>query len=321
MDAQDREPARQNNVVARQRRHQRRRSRRRPRSATNCAVSHNLFTTATPRRAPTRSSAHRVFAGGSSRPPGPAGVLARARPASRQRQRRQPTAASGPTPSPGRRRRRPAPPAPARTVEGLVAAYGFNETRGTRATDSSGGGHHARLRGARHTRTRALGHGALLQRPRFVSIPRSATRGLRSFTLEAWMRPSTSAAPARCSTPRPGPRPRSAHAAGRTSRSPTTARESASTSTAARELATGQVTARHARRSAAGSRAGSTTSGSIAARSPARDRRRHEQFAVATWGLRPIIGPSEDRYRGGIGHGADVPPLSAVTEPHRSRSP
>ena len=85
------------------------------------------------------------------------------------------------------------PPAPARTVEGLVAAYGFNETSGTRATDSSGGGHHARLRGARRTRTAHSGMALSFNGRASLSIPRSATRGLRSFTLEAWTRPSTSA--------------------------------------------------------------------------------------------------------------------------------
>jgi hypothetical protein len=73
--------------------------------------------------------------------------------------------------------------------QGLVAAYGFNEQRGTRAADSSGGGHDAVLHGARHTRTARAGMALTLSGRSTVRIPRSAATGLRkAFTLEAWVR-------------------------------------------------------------------------------------------------------------------------------------
>jgi hypothetical protein len=74
---------------------------------------------------------------------------------------------------------------------GLVAAYGFNEARGTRAADSSGRGHHAVLRGARHTKTARAGRALTFDGSSSVRLPRAATTGLRTaLTLEAWVRPT-----------------------------------------------------------------------------------------------------------------------------------
>jgi hypothetical protein len=72
---------------------------------------------------------------------------------------------------------------------GLVAAYGFNERRGTRVADSSGGGHDAVLHGARYTRIARAGMALAFSGRSTVRVPRSATAGLRkTFTLEAWVR-------------------------------------------------------------------------------------------------------------------------------------
>jgi hypothetical protein len=83
----------------------------------------------------------------------------------------------------------PGPGSPTARANGLVAAYGFNERRGTHVADSSGGGHDAVLRGARHTRTARAGMALAFGGRSTVRVPRSATTGLRkAFTLEAWVR-------------------------------------------------------------------------------------------------------------------------------------
>jgi hypothetical protein len=85
----------------------------------------------------------------------------------------------------------PGAPAAVAQREGLVAAYGFNDPRGRRLADSSGAGHHAILRGARHTRTARAGMALSFGGRSTVRIPRSATAHLRkAVTLEAWVRPT-----------------------------------------------------------------------------------------------------------------------------------
>ncbi len=165
-----------------------------------CTVTHNLFTSGSSSRGANAVVGTPLFAGGTS-PTVWAGYALATGSLGKgsasdggDRGIRLDALGGPPAPVPPTPPAPPAPadsPSPARAVEGLVAAYGFNETAGTRAADSSGGGHHARLRGARHTRTARAGMALAFNGRASLTIPRSATRRLRSFTLEAWTRPTT----------------------------------------------------------------------------------------------------------------------------------
>ncbi|MDX6689016.1 MAG: hypothetical protein QOG15_473, partial [Solirubrobacteraceae bacterium] len=78
----------------------------------------------------------------------------------------------------------------AAAVPGLVAEYGFEETSGTTATDSSGTGNDGTITGA--TRTSAGRHGSALSfngTSDWVTIPGSSSLALTTaFTLEAWVK-------------------------------------------------------------------------------------------------------------------------------------
>ena len=70
-----------------------------------------------------------------------------------------------------------------------LAAYRFDEPRGSRATDGSGSGRDARVVRARRTRTAHSGSALTLDgRRAYVAVPSVTLRG--SVTFEAWVRPS-----------------------------------------------------------------------------------------------------------------------------------
>jgi hypothetical protein len=74
----------------------------------------------------------------------------------------------------------------------LVAAYGFNETSGTTATDSSGLNNSGTLNGATRTATAKFGNALSFNgTSNYVSIPDASSLDLTTgMTLEAWVRPS-----------------------------------------------------------------------------------------------------------------------------------
>ena len=91
-----------------------------------------------------------------------------------------------------------APEGPRAKAEGLVAAYGFNEAKGAWAADSSGAGHRAKLRRARHTKVAKAGMALRFGAGASLQLPRAASKGLReAVTLEAWVRPAARASAAR----------------------------------------------------------------------------------------------------------------------------
>ena len=83
----------------------------------------------------------------------------------------------------------PAPPSP--SPRGPVGAWGFDETRGKTARDSSGTGNAGRLSGAVRTRGRFGGGLSFDGRSDWVTVADDPSLDLtRAMTLEAWVRPA-----------------------------------------------------------------------------------------------------------------------------------
>jgi hypothetical protein len=92
---------------------------------------------------------------------------------------------AAPTPSPGA----PSRPSGAAT-SGLVAAYGFDERRGRRVRDASGGGHGGRIKGARHVKVAHSGRALAFDgRNDVVKVRDADALDLSgAMTVEAWVR-------------------------------------------------------------------------------------------------------------------------------------
>jgi hypothetical protein len=97
------------------------------------------------------------------------------------------SSAASPPPAPPA----PPPPAPTAPAAGLVAAYGFDEGRGRRISDASGGGNRGNVSGAVWTKGRYGMALAFDGRNDRALVPDADSLDLRSaMTVEAWVRPA-----------------------------------------------------------------------------------------------------------------------------------